>query len=72
MEDQAGIANFDYETLHRPLFNSGVTVHTKFCDSKTSPLIQTSDMLTNRIFTKYNYEPTLNHNHANHTEISLP
>lgn len=71
-ELSAGIANFDYGTFHRPLFNSGVTVHTKFCDSKTSPLIQASDMLANCIFTKYNYRPTLSHNHANHTEIFLP
>ena len=61
-----------YGTFHKPLFNSSVTVHTKFCDSRISPLIQASDMLANCIFTKYNYRQKLNHNHNNHTEISLP
>jgi hypothetical protein len=71
-ELSTGIANFDYGTFHKPLFNSSVTVHTKFCDSRISPLIQASDMLANCIFTKYNYRQKLNHNHNNHTEISLP
>ncbi len=71
-EFSAGIANFDYGTFHRPLFNSDVTVYTQFCDSRNSPLIQASDMLANCIFTKYNYRPELKHNHINHTEISLP
>jgi len=71
-ELSAGIANFDYGTFHKPLFNSKVTVDTNFCDSRINPLIQASDMLANCIFTKYNYRPMLNHGHNSHTEISLP
>lgn len=67
-----GIANFDYGIKHAPLFTGDLDVQTKFCDSSTHPLIQASDILANNIFTKYNYQPALEHKQQNHIEISLP
>ena len=71
-ELSSGIANFDYGTFYRPLFNDSVVVSTDFCDSRYNYLIQASDMLANCIFSKYNYKPDLNHGHLHHSEILLP
>lgn len=71
-ELSSGIANFDYGVIHEPIFHNKVQVFTDFCDSKYHYLIQASDMLANCIFTKYNFNPNIKHNHKNHTEIILP
>lgn len=71
-EFAAGIQNFDYGVFYEPIFHNDLIVTTSFCDSRTQPLIQASDILANSIFIQRNYNPRIKHNHQHHTEILLP
>jgi len=52
-ELQYGIVNFDYGIRHPHLFDSEVAVNIQYCDSSANYMIQSSDILANRIWTSY-------------------
>lgn len=67
-----GVSNFDYGTFHEPVMHKKVEVQVKFCDSSCDYLIQSADILANRVWHSYfDNMPDLR-NFDNHIWLHLP
>lgn len=71
-ELQYGVANFDYGVVHGKVFDSNVTVHICYCESKKYYLIQASDILANRIWHSYKDGNPKLREIPNHLSLTFP
>ncbi|MCB7152136.1 DUF3800 domain-containing protein [Lactiplantibacillus plantarum] len=67
-----GIQNFDYGNFYHPIIRGNVEVSVKFCDSSCNFLIQSADILANRIWTSYMIEKREMRDLTNHIWLHLP
>ena len=71
-ELQYGIINYAYDRFYHPLFNSEVTVHVKYCESKNNFMIQAADILANRVFVSYRDAKPELRNIPNNSTLTFP
>ncbi len=67
-----GVMNFDYGTFHQPILQGGLSLTIEYCDSSNNFLIQSSDILANRIFTSFVTNNSPLRNIPNHCHLHLP
>ncbi|BDR55499.1 DUF3800 domain-containing protein [Xylocopilactobacillus apis] len=66
-----GIHNFDYGTFHNPVMHSKVKVDVQFCDSSQNYLIQSADILANRVWNSYMRNKPELREFTNHVSLHL-
>lgn len=71
-ELQNGIHNFDYGTFYPPLIEGNLKVFMSYCNSETNYLIQSCDILANRIWSSYMAAKPELRELRNHVWMHLP
>lgn len=67
-----GIFNFDYGTFRHPIIKGNVVVSVEYCDSSMNYLIQSADILANRIENSYYFDNPKLRQIPNHLYLNLP
>lgn len=67
-----GISNYDYGTFHDPVMEGKVIVSVQYCDSSMNYLIQSADILANRIENSYYFGDQNLREIPNHLCLNMP
>lgn len=67
-----GISNFNYGVFYCPILYGKLFVDVNYCDSSKDYLIQSCDILANRIWTSYYLKNSKLRTLDNHTSLTLP